>query len=45
MQKQYDASSQGKKRSARAARASANDFERFQVQIAKKERNTKRKAA
>ena len=36
-------SSQGKKRKARSLRATATDFDRFQIQLAKTERAAKRK--
>ena len=42
VQAQWDATSQGKKRAARALRASTNDFERFQIQLARKDRAAKR---
>jgi hypothetical protein len=45
VQAQWDATSQAKKRSTRALRASTTDFERFQIQLARKERSAKRKAA
>ena len=35
-------SNQGKKRKARALRATATDFDRFQIQLAKTERAAKR---
>jgi hypothetical protein len=41
----WKATAQAKKRSARAARASTTDFDRFQIGIAKKARSAKRKAA
>jgi len=45
VQAQWDATPAAKKRSAHALRASTNDFERFQIQLARKERSAKRKAA
>ena len=44
VQAQWDKTSQAKKRSARALRAATNDYERFQIQLARKERAAKRKA-
>ena len=44
VQAKCDALSQIKKRSARALRASANDYERFQIMLAKKDRAAKRTA-
>ena len=44
VQAKCDATSQIKKRSARALRATANDYERFQIMVAKKDRSAKRKA-
>lgn len=41
----FAATSQSKKRSARALRASSTDFDRFKIQIAKKERAGKRAKA
>jgi large subunit ribosomal protein L14e len=45
IQSKWEATSQAKKRSARALRATANDYERFQIQLAKKERSAKRAKA
>merc|ERR1719198_2750718 len=45
VQAAWDATTQAKKRKARAARAASTDFERFQIQIAKKERAAKRAKA
>ena len=45
VQAQWDATSQAKKRTARALRASTNDYERFQVMLARKERSAKRAKA
>ena len=41
----YEATAIAKKRKGQAARAKATDFERFQVQLARKERSAARKAA
>merc|ERR1711988_1372413 len=45
VQAKWDGCSQAKKRKARLMRSKSTDFERFQIQLAKKERATKRKAA
>ena len=43
VQAAWDATTQAKKRKARAARAASTDFERFQIQVAKSQRSAKRK--
>ena len=40
----WEETSQGKKRKVRAMRASTNDFERFQIQVAKSKRSAIRKS-
>ena len=45
VQAKWDVTSQAKKRSARKLRSSANDFERSQIQLARKERSVKRAKA
>jgi len=45
VQGKWDACSQAKKRKAHASRATMTDFDRFQVQLAKTERSSKRQKA
>ena len=45
VQAKWAQTSQAKKRTARALRASTTDYERFQIMIARKERSAKRAKA